>query len=395
MMALLNSAPATVSITSFPYMVPTSAGQVVFIGTNYPNASNVKPSVLNDLQWYWSTFGYYGGGALIEDYSVGGAWCVAGSGGHGVPPNVGALIFDFADATWKRINNINGGVYRQTDYQESELSGGTVIGTSPPMPGASHQYGFQSQVRTSRGGGSKGSYIGLSWKAMAVTGNTGTSRAYVFDLATGQWTQRSGNFALQSRAEQRFAVYDPQDNRYYTIREPVSASGQQEYLDGNDWTWKQINHASSSFSGGSTKAATLDATRHIIFTIDSGAFLRVLDLDNIGVGWGTLSHSGNINLVNGECNFAYYPPDGCYYQVRGVGGNNQLVKITPPAFTGEPLSGTWNFSLVTLSATLPIVYSDWVVANAQHHNRCFYVPSIQRLAWIAGNANLVALIKPS
>ncbi len=93
-MATLISSPATVSVTSFPYSLPTSPGQVVFIGTNFLH--DIRPAPFSAYDWDYATMGYYGGGVFVEDYSQGGAWAVAGSGGHDVPPNIGACIFDFS-----------------------------------------------------------------------------------------------------------------------------------------------------------------------------------------------------------------------------------------------------------------------------------------------------------
>ena len=46
-MPLLTSAPATVSVTSFPYSLPNSPGEVALIGTNL--ARDVRPSTHKSL----------------------------------------------------------------------------------------------------------------------------------------------------------------------------------------------------------------------------------------------------------------------------------------------------------------------------------------------------------
>ena len=82
-MSVLLSTPATVSVTSFPYSLP-AAGQALLIGNNY--AENVRPSTHSAFEWNYALFFFYGGGTFVEDYSAGGAYVIAGSGGHAAVP---------------------------------------------------------------------------------------------------------------------------------------------------------------------------------------------------------------------------------------------------------------------------------------------------------------------
>ncbi|MBA2413894.1 MAG: hypothetical protein H0V63_13890, partial [Burkholderiaceae bacterium] len=92
---MLTSAPATLSVTSLPYALPPS-GQAALIGSNF--AENVRPPTHSAFDWDYALFRFYGGGTFVDDYSAAGAYVVAGSGGHAVPPNFGGCLFDFADA---------------------------------------------------------------------------------------------------------------------------------------------------------------------------------------------------------------------------------------------------------------------------------------------------------
>lgn len=390
-MALLTSSPATVSVTSFPYPLPNSAGQVVFIGTNLPR--DVRPNTHSVYQWDYANFGYYGGGAFIQDYSAGGAWAIAGSGGHGASPNIGALIFDFADATWKRRDNSNGVPWtRGDDYPASTFSGGEFPGTQVPGPG--HQYGVMKPISTAQGGGPKGSYLCLGFSAMGAEGSTGGG-AHRIDLNTGQWTRASTNQSLPySVGGQQTAFYDPVSNRYYVP--PAAASGVTVtvYLDANDWTWKQINHAGTSTVGYYTAAGFIDLNRRLFAIWDTNRFIA-MDMNNLGAGYQLLgmTGSGNVHL---DCGFEYYPPDGCFYHCfANVQATNYLTKLTPPPIGGNKFTG-WTMSTSPLNATLPR-RGPWADqgSNAVHHNSLFYVPAIQRLAWVAGDAAQVAIIKPS
>ncbi len=395
-MALLTSSPVTVSITSFPYSLPNSAGQVVFIGTNLPR--DVRPPTHSVYNWEYACFGGYAGSAFIHDYSVGGALALAGTGGHGHPPNHGALLFDFADATWKRRDNSNGvGWTQQSDYPASHYSGGEFPGTT--CPGPAHQYGHQWDIRTANGGGSKGAFVCFSFDAMGIEGATGTG-AHRMDLNTGFWTRATGNGPVAgSIGGQGSTFYDPVSNRYYSPQGHLGGSTALNYVDGNDWTWKAVAHASAQDFGGWVVAGFIDPVRHMMVLYDASGRLRAIDLDNLGAGYTTLSISSLGGMsIDFECNWAYYPPDGCYYTVRSLAaGMNSIAKITPPPFTGNKLAGTWNFSMVGLSATLRGAHPDYTPGDgggAKHHNRLIYVPAIQRLAWLAGDTS-VALIKPS
>ena len=120
MTTLLTSSPATLSVTSFPYSLPAS-GQAALIGANI--AADVRPATHNVYEWNYALFFFYGGGTFVEDYSAGGAYVIAGSGGHAVPPNFGGCLFDFADATWKRIDNANGMPWIKRDLNAPGFSG--------------------------------------------------------------------------------------------------------------------------------------------------------------------------------------------------------------------------------------------------------------------------------
>ena len=309
-MALLTSAPVTVSVTSFPYSLPNSAGQVVFIGTNLPR--DVRPPTHSVYNWEYACFFYYGGGAFIETYSVGGAWAVAGSGGHNVPPNLGALIFDFTDATWKRRDNANGVPWTtQNDYPDSTYSSGEFPGTQ--VPGPSHQYGVQAELRSTHGGGSRGSYLCLAFSAMGLGGRTGAG-PHKIDLDTGLWTRAYNNNPRTFVGGQQMCFWEWVSNRYYTPQNFLGGSSVIGWLDGNDWLWKSTNHPGAPNFGGYTCAGFLDPVRRIIAIYDSTNRFLGIDMDNLGAGWTTMGVSGSAP-IEFECSWVYYPPDGCFYHL--------------------------------------------------------------------------------
>ncbi|MDQ3189303.1 MAG: hypothetical protein M3Q28_10455 [Pseudomonadota bacterium] len=403
-MATLISSPATVSVTSFPYSLPTSPGQVVLIGTNFLH--DIRPSSFSAFDWDYATMGYYGGGVFVEDYSQGGAWVVAGSGGHNVPPNVGAAIFDFQDATWKRKDNANGVQWQRDDYVTGEIiyhptnyPSGILRNSSPQtIPAPGHLYATARPRMT--GGGTMGSVLHLAsiWQGVdTATGFTlgACHYSHAMNLQTGLWTRVSTNRIIDARhdsgavSEYFSSAYDAATNRYYLIRRQQAGS-RLDYLDGNDWTWKQHSVLFPSAGDLFTQNCFIDQARRLLVVGNTPNMLFGLRLDNPGGGWQRLSKTGP--EPDNQSQWALYPPDGCYY-TKNDASSNQIFKLTPPAVNADSFAGTWTSTTVTLSATLPRD-AGWFEQGPRHHNRLFYVPSIQRLAWIAGNGNRVAILKP-
>ena len=189
---------STASVSSFPYSVPPS-GQALLIGNNF--AQDVRPPSHSAHQWNYSLFFFYGGGTFVEDYSAGGAYVIAGSGGHAHPPNFGGCLFDFADATWKRIDNANGMPWmnRDLNLRSPEINRFGEInypGVSDGIPAPAHLYGNVLPLSAANGGGSRGSALLLRSQAAGASSNHGSGYAHRFDLSTGLWTRQSTNTAI-------------------------------------------------------------------------------------------------------------------------------------------------------------------------------------------------------
>ena len=392
MTTILTSTPATVSVTAFPYSLPPS-GQALAIGTN--SAESVRPPTHTPYQWSYALFRYYGGGAFVEDYSAGGAFVIAGSGGHNVPPNFGACLFDFADATWKRIDNANGMPWIVRDLNAPGYSGeindfGEINwpGVSAGIPAPAHLYGNVLPLSAANGGGSRGSALILHSAAAGYASNTGSSYAHRFDLSTGLWTRQSTNTTI-GQSGFRTSCYDRVTNRYYMLRNALSESASLDYLDGADWTWKTVGIGRPT-SEGNNKSSFIDDTRRLLIMQTSTGKLRALDLNDLNKGPVALRTVGALPSGN-ESHWYLYPADGCWYTYEGNGGNT-LHKIQPPA--ANPLTETWTVSTVVVGGaalpsqdTSPNVYS-------VHHNRFFYVKPLGCFAWISEGSNKVMLVKP-
>lgn len=391
-MALLTSTPATVSVTSFPYSLPAS-GQALSIGNNF--AENVRPPTHSAFEWNYAVFFFYGGGAFVEDFSAGGAYVIAGSGGHATPPNFGACLFDFGDATWKRIDNANGMPWISRDLNSPGFSGeingfGEINypGVSAGIPAPAHLYANVQPLPAGNGGGSRGSALLLRSSAAGYSSNFGSPYSHRFDLATGLWTRLSTN-TPSGNADFRTSCYDPATNRYYLIRYGLNESPNLDYLDGADWMWKTVRIGNAA-ADGDNKSAFIDDARRLLIVHTSTGKLRAIDLNNIGAGPVTLRTAGNLPLDN-RSRWHLYPADGCWYMYEGWGGNT-FYKIQPPA--GNPLTSTWTVSTVQIGgATLPAQGAQ-AKDGAVHNARFFYVRPLGCFAWIAGERNQVVIFKP-
>jgi hypothetical protein len=391
MMALLTSSPATVSVTSFPYSLPGS-GQALSIGTNF--AEDVRPPSHSAPEWNYALFFFYGGGTYVEDYSAGGAYVIAGSGGHAVPPNFGGCVFDFADATWKRIDNANGMPWINRDLNapgySGEINGFGEInwpGVSAGIPAPAHLYGNVLPVAANNGGGSRGSALILQSLAAGYSSATGSAFAHRFDLATGLWTRLSTN--IPGYSQFRSTCYDPVTNRYYGVRFEINESSLLDYLDGADWTWKTVSIGGSA-GDGNNKSAFIDETRRLLIMQTSTGRLRAINLNNPSAGVMTLRTVGNLPGDN-QSQWHRYPADGCWYTYEGW-GSNIIHKIQPPS--GNPLTETWTASTVSIGgASLPAQGAQ-AKEGAVHNTRFFYVRPIGCFAWIAGERNPVVILRP-
>ena len=382
--------------------MPTVSGQVLAIGFNKPG--DIRPTQVTVAQWMYSLFDYYGGGVFNPDYSPGGAWTVAGSGGHGVPAaNIGGCVFDFEDATWKlHLAAHTGAVPRGTDFAFSECTFGMINGTSPPCPAPAHQYRKISHAAPGQmGAGAKGAFLRLRGDAATTTGGQGTD-ARIFDWVTNLWTDAASNSLADFNGQStRNSHYDVLRQRWIVVPHQINNPNAIHYLSlAGVWSADPITGMAS---GSASLNGFYDSVRDVIVVINPTTQLAWgANLASTG-SWQPLTLA-NANLLEAgnETDWAFYPPDGCFYNNKGEFANSHLLKITPPPI-GQAFTGTWTVSHSPLSSALPVVNPDAFPpapsGNAQHYNRLFYVPSLQLLCWIPGfprntTSDQVFLIKP-
>ena len=372
-----------------PYALP-DAGQVVSISTNY--ASDVKPSTHSSSNWNYAVFGAFCGGALVEDYSKAGGYVIAGSGGHNVPPNLGACIFDFEDATWKRVDNANGVAQRDEDFDPSELTLGEITAASPgEMPAPAHTYNWSHELRSSQGGGTRGSLMRMRGVSAAVDSSSGTAYAHAIDLSTGLWRKVTTNGHVNSLTS-RVSVYDPVTRRYVQIHQLLHAGVALQYIDETDWTWK-TDAFTSPGDIGSSFGAFIDQARRLLVVLTSNETIHAFDLDAINV-LTELTLSGSLVNNQEQYQWQFYPADGCYYKFSGATTSTTLEKLRPPPLGTDPLTEDWTASTVDVGTALTQNPAAYLAAGALHYNRFFYVHSLGCFCWIPGGDEPVVLLKP-
>lgn len=360
------------------YTLP-DAGDAVFIGEN--TTESIRLAAYSEANWRYALFGVYGSGCLIEGYSDGGAYVVAGTGGHGAPPNINAVAFDYADATWKLHENANGVSAQSTDYAEGDTNGSPyyeLTGTVVPAPG--HMYAMSVEIPSALGGGSKSS-IALITRGGVTTngGNISSSAVHRFDLSTDTWSRVTTNQAPFAGFENT-AIYDASSGRYYLLIQAFEGRTQLDYLDSSDWTWKSAgSYGWPSGFGSDYSSYAHDPDRGLILLF-RGTGMAVLDLSDVASGWQTATVTGTLPNVSGDV-WVYHPVNGCFYHVPEAGGTTiyKLVATTDLA---------WTVSTITLATSLP-AYGDGSAVATSPYRTVHYIPSIQMIGRIVGNSTAV------
>ena len=261
-------------------------------------------------------------------------------------------------------------------------------GVSAGIPAPAHLYGNVLPLSAANGGGSRGSALLLRSQAAGASSNHGSGYAHRFDLSTGLWTRQSTNTAI-GRSAYRTACYDLATNRYYLIRQQLHESGNLDYLDGADWTWKTVGIGRPA-ADGDNKSAFIDDSRRLLIMQTSTGRLRALDLNDLSSGPVMLKTVGSLPPDN-QSQWHLYPADGCWYTYMG-NGENTIHKIQPPAT--NPLTETWTVSTVQIGGATLASQGAQAKQGAVHNTRFFYVRPIGCFAWIAGEKNKVAILKP-
>lgn len=388
------------------YSLP-APGEIDIIATEWLDNALAphSGSIPGTFNWEYSLFNSYGVGVLVEDYSPGGGFVWAGTGGHDHPDILGAIVFDFSDLTAVYLPHTNQGRQFSTytnsyGLRDAESTGApwhevidSVDGNEAvPRPG--HPYQQMAPMPSALGGGSKGSIIYVGRAGIGEGGQLSAQRVHRFDLASARWSRIST--ATLARADTEGSVsYDAARGRYWhtCAGGNFAQSGYQdvEYLDATDWTVKYLSTGSSWPSSNiGQNAARSFVYGGLLFLQGLSNTLYAFDPDNNTAGWQAVNISGN--LLSRYDRWCYYPPTGKFYTIGQDGGT--LTRITPPS--GNLISNAWTVDTVTLDASLPALTRSGDGSNNTqgHWGLLFYVPSIQRMAWIP-DGSTICLLNPT
>jgi hypothetical protein len=425
MSTVLLSTPLSVSVTPAagstpgapfnpPYALPAPGTKIAIPTAGRNVANDVKPAPHSNGSWQYALFQSYGGGSFSPDYSAGGAYVLAGMGGHGAAPCFGAAIFDFATGRWSYLANANGfdearvsDVDRRSEtnnWPYLELNG---VKTGH-MPAPSHHYSLQVSPPRSVVGGPKGAVIVTLGAAKTMEG-WDSPQSHKFDLATGLWTRASTNLITEVSSRTPYtdcsAAYDPTTRRIYVALH-FPTDERLACLDLTDNTWKSAGRYALPNTNGNSRSCWVDDQRRLLLYLLDNNQLWALDLKNVTAGPRRLNTAGTV--PNTSRRWEQYPiadgGDGCFYTLTGSGpayvDNNpplaaaqELQKLAPPA-SGNPMTGTWTFSTVPVRGGITAQYVTDPSAGAFHDTRFFYVPAIRCFAWIPNGSGAVELIKP-
>lgn len=365
------------------YALP-GPGETLNIGmTNAP--ADINPAAMTDAEWHYALFGSFGGGVLVQDYSLGGGWVQAGSGGHNHPSNIGAIIADFTDRTWKRLDP-QGGAYRGGGYAVAETSGSPQyeITGSSGVPAPAHPYHNQIALPASMGGGTKGSVLYVTRTAVCSEA-VDSPRAHRMDLASGVWSQYSTNGSAWTTFEAT-AVLDAARSRAWMMVNNQHSREEVVFLNLSTGAFG----LSASFSFPDSDCITGFNFMHAGLVMRHGINNKLFyfDPDDDTSGINAVTLSGTLPGGNDNNPFTYFPPTGKFYKLPITGGTT-LYRLTPPATS--PKTNTWTVDTITVSPSLPT--ADPGIGTTSQTTRWFYVPALQRLAWIPGGA-AVHLVYP-
>lgn len=394
---MAQSNPFTIRRQSGGAAVP--ANTVALFGTN--SEDTVRPSSHSSSQWQYSLFASWSGGCFVPGWGTHGAYVCCGTGGHSAPENYDAVLFDFADYTWKYLPNTNGVAADPTPLAPGDTTGSPyyeVPGTQVPAPAHvyQHQIGVGSSVywvtntfaTTAAAGGSYLHRCTLNANQTCTWSRVATN---AFNAAfPGFGTYGGGNFAATFHDAARNRLWFLNVMTHWVTTIPWIT------LDGSDWTGTAISAASPSTSGEGFLIH--DPDQDCIFAALPSAQLYRLNLSGSTLtGWTAVSSTGLASsgqtggsgeqLAN---RWVKYPTadggDGAFYTYRDNGSN--LIKRF------DPVTRAFSDVTVTGGVAMPRIGSAIYPNQTQHFTRFCYVPARKCFAWIPGNGQQVALLRP-
>lgn len=372
-----------------------AANTVLLVGTN--SEANVRPGAISADNWQYSLFASWSGGAFVPGWSTHGAYVCANTGGHGAPENYDAVLFDFADYTWKYLANTQGVAASSTPRSGGNTTGAPwyeVPGTQVPSP--SHVYKHQIGVgaflyQTARHAVCTESLTADRTVRLAL--NSGNTCTYSRFGTNSTFAAFSG-FNTFGGFDSATALYDPVRNRLWHFPAMTHYVGSIPWMNLATGTWSGTSV--SNFTGESNGRALHihDADADCVWVGLNSGQLHRMDLSGGSLAYTAVTSTNTASIgMSGPAEgtrWHKYPVadggDGCFYTYID-NGSRQLKKFDPT---------TRVFSNITVSSgpAIPRIGSAIYPNQATHFTRFCYVPARKCFAWIPGNGQQVALLRP-
>lgn len=371
------------------------------VGTN--SEDSVRPRSHSTTQWQESLFASYSGGSFVPGWGTHGAYVICGTGGHRVPENYDAVLFDFADYTWKYLPNSNGVAANPTPLEPGNTTASPyyeIPGTQVPAP--AHVYQHQIGV------GNSVYWVSNAFATTIAAGGNYLHRCTLNANQTCTWSRVASNpfnaafsgFGVYGGAAFAAAFHDAARNRLWFMNAMTSWVSTIPWitLDGSNWTGTAI----SSLTPTNTDSGVLihDPDQDCIFAgLPNGQLYRLSLSGSPLSGWTPVSSTGllesGLSGGSGESlsnRWSKYSVanggDGNFYTYRDNG--SRIIKRF------NPTTRTFSDVAVAIGADMPRInpgsrlYSN----QPQHFTRFCYVPARKCFAWIPGNGQQVALLRP-
>lgn len=383
------------------------ANTVQLIGTGTEQTASARPSGWSAGQWTAAVFYQYSGGCFVPGWGAKGCWAGVGHGGHaaGVNNNVDACIFDFNDDAWKWLPNTNGITHSPTMWSEGSTDGSpyyALSGSSGQVPPPHHAYRIDVGV---------GSDVISAWRQYglesgAAGGGTWRCRLNYADQ-TCTWsriatTNAGSAWGSYTNGDQEWAM-----SHHDSVRNLIWAHApclvQSQSIgaispSGSSWTSSAMTGLPSTAaqqSGSDRGMPIMDSSRSRIWYVGANNVLYYLPLGTPGtpVPWQIASGATGISTARSGTSGASsrtrwheYPVadggDGRFYTHAHAG--QRILKWF------DPDSLEFGLTTITQGDAMP----SWNTSYPGHYANFFYVPALRCFAFVPGNNQRVALLRP-
>ncbi|MGD9597439.1 MAG: hypothetical protein AB7G76_03590 [Steroidobacteraceae bacterium] len=368
---------------------------VKLVGTN--SEASVKPAGISAADWQYSLFASWSGGAFVPGWGTHGAYVCANTGGHGAPENYDAVLFDFADYTWKFLANTQGVAANSSPRSGGSTTGSPwyeVSGTQVPSP--SHVYKHQigvgaSLYQTARHAVCTESLTADRTVRLALNANRTCTYMRFGTNSTYSAFPGFNSFGGFDSAE---AMYDPVRNRLWHFTTMTHYVSTMPWMNLSTGTWSGTAVGNFTAEGNSRAALIHDQDAGYVWVGKSTGQLYRVNLASSQLRYEELSSTGTANIgMSGPgegTRWHKYPVadggDGCFYTYID-NGSRQLKKF-------DPVSRVFSNVTVSIGPAIPRIGSAIYPNQSTHFTRFCYVPARKCFAWVPGNGQQIALLRP-